>query len=89
MFLFGIAAALLAAMSLLLGYPVVRDFVSTGTVLRLPTALLATGTMILAVISLFSGLLLDSVTRGRKEAKLLRFLSVPGVFARVAMRDAA
>lgn len=89
MFLFGIAAGLLAAMSLLLGYPVVRDYVATGTVLRLPTALLATGVMILGVISMFSGLLLDSVTRGRKEAKLLRFLSVPGIFTRVAAQDAA
>lgn len=89
MFLFGIAAGLLAAVSLLLGYPVVRDYVATGTVLRLPTALLATGVMILGVISMFSGLLLDSVTRGRKEAKLLRFLSVPGIFTRVAAQDAA
>lgn len=80
-FLFGTAALVLLSLSMLLGYPVITEFMVTGTVPRLPTAILATGTMILASLSLFSGLILDTVTRGRKEAKLLRYLELPGIHA--------
>jgi len=81
--LFGVSALALFGLSLLFGYPVVSEYIRSGTVPRLPTAILATGTMILAVLSLFSGLILDTVTRGRKEAKLLRYLAVPGVHAQM------
>ncbi len=82
--LFGVACLGLAALSLLLGYPVIAEYLRSGTVPRLPTAVLATGMMILAFLSLFSGLILDTVTRGRKEAKLLRYLQIPGTHT---MRD--
>lgn len=82
-FLFGVSALTLFCLSLIFGYPVVAEYLRSGTVPRLPTAILATGTMILAVLSLFSGLILDTVTRGRKEAKLLRYLDIPGVYARL------
>lgn len=85
-FLFGVAALTLFCLSLIFGYPVVTEYLRSGTVPRLPTAILATGTMIVAVLSLFSGLILDTVTRGRKEAKLLRYLDVPGVHVRLAER---
>ena len=81
MYLFGLAAFVLAATSLVLGYPVIAEFARSGTVPRLPTAVLATGTMILAFLSLFSGLILDTVTRGRKEAKRLRYLQLPSIFS--------
>lgn len=88
-FLFGTAALALFCLSLMLGYPVVTEYLRSGTVPRLPTAILATGTMILASLSLFSGLILDTVTRGRKEAKLLRYLQCAGVHARCdTARDA-
>ena len=67
---------------LLLGYPVIAEYLRSGTVPRLPTAVLATGMMILAFLSLFSGLILDTVTRGRKEAKLLRYLELSSVHAK-------
>ncbi|MGZ3197531.1 MAG: glycosyltransferase family 2 protein, partial [Croceibacterium sp.] len=57
-FLFGLGALALGCGSLLLGYPVILEYMRSGTVPRLPTALLATGTMILAWLSLFSGLIL-------------------------------
>lgn len=85
-FLFGLIALSMMGLSLLFGYPVIAEYMRSGTVPRLPTAILATGTMILAVLSLFSGLILDTVTRGRKEAKLLRYLDVPGVYSRLATR---
>jgi len=56
---------LLAAFSLLIGTPVVIEYFRTGFVPRLPTALVAVGAMVLAFLSLASGLILDTVTRGR------------------------
>jgi glycosyltransferase involved in cell wall biosynthesis len=67
--------AALAAVSIGLGIPVVVQFLATGLVPRLPTALLATGLMILAFLSLFCGLVLDTVTRGRRELKRLIYLA--------------
>jgi glycosyltransferase involved in cell wall biosynthesis len=61
--------------SLTLGLPVVLDFLRTGLVGRLPTAVLATGLMILAFLSLFCGLVLDTVTRGRRELKRLLYVA--------------
>jgi glycosyltransferase involved in cell wall biosynthesis len=88
-YLFGMAAFVLVVIALLLGYPVVAEYMASGTVPRLPTALLATGTIILASLSLFSGLILDTVTRGREEAKRLRYLAFPGIFATLEARKGA
>lgn len=65
----------LVATSVALGIPVVTQFLKTGLVGRLPTAVLATGLMILAFLSLFCGLILDTVTRGRRELKRLLYLA--------------
>jgi glycosyltransferase involved in cell wall biosynthesis len=73
--LFSAIFAALALVSLALGIPVVLQFVATGLVGRLPTALLATGLMILAFLNLFCGLVLDTVTRGRREMKRLIYLA--------------
>ena len=54
--------------------PVVITYMETGLVPRLPTAVLATGLMILAFLSSAIGLVLDTVTRGRREMKLLAYL---------------
>ena len=70
--------ALLAAASLLLGTPVVTEYLHTGLVPRLPTAVLATGLMLLAFLALMAGLILDTVTRGRWELKRMAYLAIPG-----------
>jgi hypothetical protein len=57
--------------------PVVVTYLELGIVPRLPTAVLSMGLMILAVLSVSSGLVLDTVTRGRREIKLLAYLSQP------------
>ena len=88
LFLFGIAAGGLILLSLLLGYPVVAEFMSSGLV-RVPTAVLATGTMLLGFLSLFSGLILDTVTRGCQEAKRLRYLEFAGIHALLELRGEA
>ena len=69
---------LLALTSLLIGAPVVTEYVRTGLVPRLPTAVLATGLMLLAFLALMAGLILDTVTRGRWEQKRMAYLAIPG-----------
>ncbi|HEY6824687.1 MAG TPA: hypothetical protein VI195_09620, partial [Steroidobacteraceae bacterium] len=74
---FGTASALLVLVALGLGIPVVVEYLHTGLVPRLPTAVLATGLMILASLSLVCGLILQTVTHGRIEMKRLNYLSIP------------
>ncbi|MHB8348161.1 MAG: glycosyltransferase family 2 protein [Acidiferrobacterales bacterium] len=73
---FGILAAALAGISFAFGIPVILEFLRTGMVPRFPTAILATGLMILAAISLTCGIILDSVSRGRLEVKRLHYQSL-------------
>jgi hypothetical protein len=73
-FFSGIGVAL-AAVSVGLGTPVVLTFLREGVVPRLPTAVLAMGLMLLAFLSVASGLVLDTVTRGRREMKFLAYLA--------------
>ena len=75
---FGLAGLALALLALGLGYPVLTEYLRTGLVPRFPTAILATGLMILAFLSFTSGLVLETVTRGRKELKRLAYLTIPG-----------
>jgi hypothetical protein len=65
----------LAATSIGLAIPIVVTFLETGLVPRLPTAVLSTGLMLLAFLAAAVGLILDTVTRGRRELKLLAYLS--------------
>ena len=75
---FSAGFALLALLSVLIALPVVGDYLATGLVPRLPTAILATGLMLLAFLSLTCGLILDTVTRGRWEQKRMAYLAIPG-----------
>ena len=70
---------LLAIASVATGTPVILDYLRTGLVPRLPTAVLAAALMLLACLSLASGIILDSVTRGRWEQKRLAYLALPGI----------
>jgi glycosyltransferase involved in cell wall biosynthesis len=74
---FGVICALLVLASLGVGVPIWMEFRHTGLVPRLPSAVLATGLMLLGFLSLTCGLILQSVTRGRIEAKRLHYLGVP------------
>ena len=64
-----------------LGLPVVLEYLHTGMVPRLPTALLATGLVLSSSLSFVCGLVLDQVARGRKELKRLAYLSIPAIGA--------
>ena len=67
----------LMLVSIGLAIPIIITYLEQGLVPRLPTAVLSMGLMILAVLSGSSGLVLDTVTRGRREMKLLAYLSQP------------
>ena len=57
-----------------LSVPIFVTYFEEGIVPRLPTAILSTGLMLLAFLSIVAGLVLDTVTRGRREMKLLAYL---------------
>ena len=64
-----------AIMKELLAVPLVLTYLDTGLVPRLPTAILVTGLGIVAVLCFFAGLILDTVTRGRREVRRLAYLA--------------
>lgn len=70
--------AVLAITSVVLAYPIFIEFFETGLVPRIPTAILSTGMMLLGFLSLASGFILDTVTRGRREMKRLFYLGLRG-----------
>ena len=74
---FSCVGAVFVIASLASGIPVILEFFATGLVPRLPTAVLAVGLMLVGIIAVFTGLILDSVAKGRREIKLLAYLSQP------------
>jgi glycosyltransferase involved in cell wall biosynthesis len=73
---YGTIGALLMVIAVLLAIPLVRTYLATGLVPRFPTAILVTGIVIVAVLCVFAGLILDTVTRGRREVRRLAYLSL-------------
>jgi len=76
---FSAIGAFLALAAVGLAIPIFVTYVEEGIVPRLPTAVLSTGLMIVAVLAVSSGLVLDTVTRGRREMKLLAYLAQPPI----------
>ena len=76
MLFFGGIAALLLALAIVLSIPLIVTYAHTGLVPRVPTAILVTGMTIVAVLCFFAGLILDTVTRGRREVRRLAYLSL-------------
>lgn len=74
---FGFIATVLALMALFLAFPLFVTYLETGLVPRFPTAILATGLIILAALNGFCGLILDTVVRGRLEVRRLAYLAYP------------
>jgi glycosyltransferase involved in cell wall biosynthesis len=74
---FSAIAGAFAAVALALGIPLVVTFIKTGLVPRQPTAILATGLVLLSALCFVSGLILDTVTRGRREMRRLAYLAMP------------
>ena len=74
---FGAIGGLLALLALVLGIPLAITYYHTHLVPRLPTAIMATGLIILAALCFFAGLILDTVVRGRREVRRLAYLGHP------------
>ena len=74
---FGAIGGLLALLALVLGVPLAITYYHTHLVPRLPTAIMATGLIILAALCFFAGLILDTVVRGRREVRRLAYLGHP------------
>ncbi|HDU8576638.1 glycosyltransferase family 2 protein [Vibrio diabolicus] len=72
---FTFLSILLALISLVLGLPIISEFLSTGLVPRLPTAVLASSVGLISIICLFTGLMLDNVTKGRMNLVCLNYKS--------------
>jgi glycosyltransferase involved in cell wall biosynthesis len=77
LFFFAIAGALLALVSIVISIPLAFTYLETGLVPRFPTAILSASIMLLAFLSGVCGLVLDTVTRGRREMKRLAYLQIP------------
>jgi glycosyltransferase involved in cell wall biosynthesis len=73
---YGSIGAFLLALAIVLSIPLVITYLNTGLVPRFPTAILITGMTIIAVLCFFAGLILDTVTRGRREVRRLAYLSL-------------
>jgi glycosyltransferase involved in cell wall biosynthesis len=76
-FFYGLLAGLLALASVSAGAPVVAEYLETGLVERLPTAILAMGLALMSVMSLYAGLVLDTVRRASIQSRLLAYLAIP------------
>ncbi len=77
---YGLIALLLATIAIALSVPLFLTYMQTGFVPRFPTAILSTGLIILSAFSIFAGLILDTVTRGRRELKILHYLGFRAPF---------
>lgn len=75
---YGTIGLLLFLAAVLLSIPLIMTYLDTGLVPRVPTAILVTGMTIVAVLCFFAGLILDTVTRGRREMRRLAYLAQPG-----------
>ncbi len=74
---FGFIAAVFALMALVMSIPLFVTYMNTGLVPRFPTAILATGLMILSALNAMCGVILDTVVRGRLEVRRLAYLAYP------------
>jgi glycosyltransferase involved in cell wall biosynthesis len=78
---FGALSAILLLSGLLIGIPVVYGFVQTGLVLKLPSAVLATGLVLLSFLAMSSGIILHSVGLSRRELRRIAYLGLSGPHA--------
>lgn len=83
LFFFSVIGVVLALMAICISIPLLRTYMETGLVPRFPTAILSTGIMILSFLSFTAGLILDTVTTGRLEAKRMIYLNIK----RIVMHD--
>ena len=74
---FGSIGVFALVVAIILAIPLTITYAHTGLVPRLPTAVLITGLGIVAMLCFFTGLILDTVVRGRREVRRLAYLGIP------------
>lgn len=77
LFFYSLIALFFAAVSLAIGAPVIAEFIRTGLVPKLPSAIAAASIMIMAILSVVCGVVSHLVTISRRENKYLAYLSIP------------
>jgi glycosyltransferase involved in cell wall biosynthesis len=73
---FGLLALGLLTTSAAFMTPVLIEYIQTGLVSRMPTWVLAMTLMMASMMCFMSGMILDSVARGRAEQKRIHYLSI-------------
>ncbi len=79
---FSSLGVLFGALSISSAIPLFATYLHAGQALHLPTAVLSTGLMMIASLSILAGLILDNITRARRELKLLAYLEQPAIGSR-------
>lgn len=74
---YGTGTLVSALLAVVLAIPLLRTYLETGLVPRYPTATLCAALMVLSTIFLVCGLVLDTVTLGRREQRHLAYLAHP------------
>ncbi|WP_373819005.1 glycosyltransferase family 2 protein [Glaesserella sp.] len=74
--LFGAIAAILFLISMLFMLPVFTEYFETGLVPKLPSLLVGVSILLSSIISFFTGVVLNTVSKGRRESKLLFYLNI-------------
>ena len=64
---FGILAVILSLISIFLFLPIFWHYVQTGLVPKIPTLIVSSFTMLAALLSLFCGLILDTVAKNNRK----------------------
>ena len=86
---FSLIGLFLTILAVILGIPVIKTYVDTGLVPRFPTAILCTGLIVIAFLSVATGLILDLISHVRRETKRLSYLSYPSPRASRSSRASA
>jgi uncharacterized membrane protein (DUF485 family) len=76
---FSIVGITLVIISVFLAFPLFAEYLKTGLVPRLPTAVLSVGLMLSGQLAFVCGIVLDTVTRGRHELRRMAYLATPGI----------
>lgn len=77
LFFFGLAAFFCGLLSLICATPIIFEYIKTGLVPRLPTAVLSVGFMLCAGVCLTIALILDTVAKTRQELRRTKYLGIP------------
>ena len=86
---FGSVGAALCALSIGLAVPLFITFYETSLVPRQPTAVLCAAIMLVAFLSFTAGLILDTVTHHRREARVLAYLRFPSIASKLEEAEVA